>query len=356
MGSIEGRIQTNVSLANLTTIGLGGVAAKFVVCESKEDIADALQYARQRNLTVHILGGGSNTIFSDEGFKGLVIQIAISGTDFKENREKVTAVIGAGEDWDTFVKTCVNKNYAGVECLSGIPGTVGATPIQNVGAYGQDVSNIIMLVRVLNRITLNEETFSAAKCGFGYRTSRFKKEDANKFIVLEVNYHLTKGGDPTMGYPELVEQVERQGAGRTLQAVRDAVLSIRAKKSMIVSRTDPHSRSCGSFFVNPVMTQKQYRQVVDRALADGEHDVPSFPAGGAHMKVPAAWLIEHAGFSKGYRQGGVGISPHHTLALVNYGGTSKEILELASDIELAVQQKFSVDLVREPVVVQESFK
>jgi UDP-N-acetylmuramate dehydrogenase len=343
-------IQEHVSLAPLTTIGLGGTARYFTTCHTTDELLGALKYAQDRNLKTHILGGGSNTIFSDDGFDGLVIHISLKGIEFQDTGNHALAVAQAGEGWDAFVVQCIERGLAGVECLSGIPGFVGATPIQNVGAYGQEVAQTIEYVDALDTHTLQRVRFSNKECEFEYRRSRFKYQDNGRYVITAVAYRLQHNGSPTTRYPEVqkaVKGISQLPPGKEqLLALRDVVLSLRKRKSMVIDNNDPHSRSCGSFFVNPVISSEQFSAL--QQIADT--DIPHF-AVGKSIKVPAAWLIEHAGFTKGYRKGGVGISQNHTLALVNYGGTAKELLTLAEDIHRAVKTTFGIELKQEPVVI-----
>lgn len=332
-------IQEHVLLAPLTTMQLGGEARYLIRVASVEQLIEALTWAKEQRLPWHVLSGGSNTVFLDEGFSGLVIKIEITGTDWQENGK---VIVGAGELWDPFVEHCVAKNLAGVECLSGIPGMVGATPIQNVAAYGQQVSTIIEEVRTLEVATLREEFFSSAECGFGHRSSRFKYADAGKYVVTGIVFQLRPGGEPMVTYPQVREALQNNPQP-TLQDLRDTVLNLRRRKSMVLDSNDPNTRSCGSFFENPLLTE-----------ISGAGEVVTFDEN-EQTRVPSAWLIEQAGFPKGFRRGGVGISANHNLALVNYGGTAKELLALAADIQAEVKQKFGVELKPEPIIVRSGF-
>ena len=352
-------IQQNVPLAPLTTIGLGGSARLFVSCRTLEQLCEALQYARDRTLRVHILGGGSNVIFSDKGFNGLVIRVEMKGVTFADEGDSVTVGAAAGEEWDHFVQQCIGRGLAGIECLSGIPGLVGATPIQNVGAYGQEVSQTIVRVRAVNRTTLEARDFSNADCHFGYRQSFFKSSDGSNFVVTGVTFRLQKHGLPAIRYPELQRFLDSSTAWQSLptekqklQAVRDAVLTLRKRKSMVLDASDPHSRSVGSFFTNPILGDEELNEVRTRWSNSGEKEpIPTFPSSEG-TKIPAAWLVEKAGFRKGYRAGGVGVSQNHSLALVNYGGATHELLDLADRIQKSVLDRFGISLEREPVVVR----
>ncbi len=342
------KIKEQVDLAPLTTIHLGGPAAHLAACTSPPEIIEALNFARARQLPVHILGGGSNTIFLDAGFAGLVIRIDIRGIHWLK---RGLVEVGAGEPWDDFVAAALARNLAGIECLSGIPGLVGATPIQNVGAYGQEIAETLVQVRAMNIDTQQIVEFNNKDVQFSYRHSRFKGIDANKYIITHIVLQLRRGGQPAVRYPELAKKLaQSEDKSPTLQNVRQAVLALRATKSMVVRASDPHSRSCGSFFTNPIVTAEQLAAVKARLNQADQLAMPVFPAG-QDFKLSAAWLIERAGFTKGERRAGVGISPNHILALVNYGGTTEQVLGLAAEIEAAVQRKLGITLAREPIVV-----
>jgi len=350
-------IARNIPLAPLTTIGLGGNASHFLSCTSVDDIRTGLIFAEDHRLPVQVLSGGSNIIFRDEGFNGLVMKVDLRGIAFREEGSETTAMVAAGEVWDALVRQAIERGCAGIECLSGIPGSVGATPIQNVGAYGQEVRDTILMVQAFDRRTGEMVEFSNDECEFAYRQSRFKSRDANRFIVTQVTFRLRAEGEPQIRYGELSQLLESTsgtarlpGGATSLEAVRSAVLTLRRRKSMVVDREDPHSRSCGSFFTNPVLTAGEFSALRARwEPSGGTEDIPAFVTGET-VKVSAAWLVEHAGFHKGYRKGGVGVSSHHSLALVNYGGTTTELLRLAEEIASAIEDQFGVRLQREPVV------
>ena len=354
-------MQQNVSLAPLTTLKIGGKARYFVVAETEEQVADAFDFVAKKNLNLFVLGGGSNVLISDQGFDGLVLKIAlkgVSGSEFRvlgselesssdsehgtRNSELVTAA--AGEDWDEFVAYCVEHDLAGVECLSGIPGLVGGTPVQNVGAYGQEVSETIVEVRCFDRKTREFVTLSNTDCGFTYRTSIFNSTERDRYIVLSVTFALQKSGKAKIVYKDLIEHFKSREP--TLQETREAVLSIRRSKSMVIDSADPNSKSAGSFFKNPVVERAKLEEI-----RRGFERVPSFDFGDK-VKIPAAWLIENAGFSKGFAHGNAGISTNHTLALINRGNASAdEIISLKNEIQTAVEEKFGITLMREPVFV-----
>jgi UDP-N-acetylmuramate dehydrogenase len=350
-------IQANIPLAAFTTIGLGGTARFFAACNSDADLREALSHARREHLRVHILGGGSNTIFADEGFSGLVLSMAMTGVEFTDRGTHVLVRAAAGEPWDRIVEASIDRGLSGLECLSGIPGLVGATPMQNVGAYGQEVADTILSVEAVDRSSLHSVTFSKAECRFGYRTSRFKQEDSDRFVITGVAFSLATHARPSLRYPELQRAVDRtvnfntMESGRpALTAVRDAVLRLRRSKSMVVDPADPNTRSVGSFFTNPVVPPATFHAIEDRWKAGGS-PIPHFPAGSS-VKIPAGWLVERAGYPKGFQKGRVGVSLHHALALVNHGGTTAELLTLAGEIEDAVYLRFGIRLEREPVIVQ----
>ncbi len=355
-------IREGVLLAPHTTLGLGGRARCFAVCRSTAEIRECLVWARERDLQVQVLGGGSNILFADEGFGGLVLKVDVGGVGFAAQGERVVVRAGAGEDWDGLVRACVRRGLGGVECLSGIPGLVGATPVQNVGAYGQEVKDTIIRVDALDRETLEAVAFTNAECRFRYRQSRFKSEERDRHIITRVSYLLCPRARARLRYPELQRQVEEsvdlehlKSGAPVLGAVRQAVLELRRRKSMVLDPADPNARSAGSFFLNPVLSRGEFSQFEKRCIAAGRGDkIPHFQTSEG-LKVAAAWLVERSGFHKGYRRGGVGISSNHALALINPGGAStRELVELADEIQRKVYEKFSVRLEREPVVVEAS--
>lgn len=347
-----------MGLAEFCTIGIGGPARHFVTARTCDDLRHALGWADSRSLPVFVLGGGSNVLFPDGEFPGLVIHVALAGLDtLGEPAEGRTVVrAAAGEDWNALVNHCVENGLQGVECLAGIPGQVGATPIQNVGAYGQEVADTIIRVHALDRSTGREVTLAAAECGFGYRTSRFKARDRNRFIVTAVDYALAPGGTPCTSYRDISASLEGAGVRNpTLQQVRDAVVEVRRAKAMVCDPGEPSSRSCGSFFTNPIIQADEAESVRAAAVEAGvlkpEESMPAFPCADGRVKLSAAWLIQRAGFSRGERRGNVGLSEKHVLALVNYGGgTAREILALAADIRGRVLARFGVLLEPEPVL------
>jgi UDP-N-acetylmuramate dehydrogenase len=346
-GGVAIVIRDGVPLAPLTTLELGGPARHL--CEAADDdtIAEALRWAEARKLPAALLGGGSNLVVSDAGFDGLVVRIAVRGKRFDPASGEVTAA--AGEPWDDLVAEAVGRGLGGIECLSGIPGLVGATPIQNVGAYGQEVAETIRAVRVLERGTWRTRELGPADCGFGYRDSAFKR-DPGRFVVLAVTFALRPGAAPALRYRELAESLAARPAP-TLGEARAAVLALRAGKSMLVTAGDPNRRSVGSFFMNPILDAREADAVAARAGHDGGR-MPRWPAGDGRSKLSAGWLIERAGVAKGLRRGTVGVSSAHALALVHHGGgTTAALIALAREVAAAVQARFGVTLVPEPTFV-----
>jgi len=300
-----------------------------------------------------LLGGGSNVVVADSGVDGLVVRMAQRGLAQTEADGGVLWTVAAGEPWDSVVARSVAEGVAGLECLSGIPGTAGATPIQNVGAYGQEVSEIVERVRVLDRESLEVRSLEPEACAFAYRDSLFRRRPG-RFAVLSVTLRLAPGGPPALRYPELQRGVADSGAGVTLDTVRRVVLALRRAKSMVLEPGDENRRSVGSFFVNPVLREAEAEAVVERLVAAGlvaePSEVPRFEVGDGRVKLPAGWLIERAGFPRGTRRGPVGLYSRHALALVHHGGgTASALLSLAREIRDRIAERFGVTLVPEPV-------
>ncbi|MEM9069754.1 MAG: UDP-N-acetylmuramate dehydrogenase [Myxococcota bacterium] len=338
-------LRRDVPLAPRTTLELGGPAEFFLEARDPAQLNAAIRWARAEGHAITFLGGGSNVVVADEGVHGLVISIGWRGIEaLGDGRLKVQG----GEDWDAFVARAVNDNLAGVECLAGIPGLVGATPIQNVGAYGQDVSQCIEEVRVLDLETLEVAAFSNEACDFAYRDSFFKR-NPGRYVVTDVTFALQPGGPPTIRYAELQRNVD---VDASIAEVRETILRLRRRKSMVLDPEDPNRRSAGSFFTNPIVQADVAEALVRRAHAEGivsePNDVPRWPAG-TRTKLAAGWLIERAGFEKGTRRENVGLSSKHALALVHHGGGStRELLAFADEIRERVRARFGVVLEREP--------
>jgi UDP-N-acetylmuramate dehydrogenase len=336
---------TSARLADHTTLRLGGPAEEYLRAEDERTLVDAVSAADAAGRPLLVLGGGSNLVVADEGFPGLVVQVATTGVEVEgDTCGGAFVTVAAGESWDAFVARAVAEGWVGVEALSGIPGSVGATPIQNVGAYGQEVADTIARVRTWDRVDRRHRTFFPADCGFGYRTSRFK-QDPERHVVLSVSFQLRFGdlGAPVR-YAELARTLGvEQGERAPLAEVRKAVLALRAGKGMVLDEADPDTWSAGSFFTNPVVPPQ-----------DVPEGAPRWEQPDGLAKTSAAWLIEHAGFGKGYGldRGRVGLSTKHTLALTNRGGASTgELLALAAEVRDGVRERFGITLVNEPVLV-----
>ena len=337
-----------VLLADLGTLGVGGPARWFLRAETVDDVAAARALCDEQRLPWLVLGGASNLVVSDRGFDGLVLQIGITGIETSREGDDSLVTVGAGDSWDGFVARMVGVGFVGVECLSGIPGSVGGTPIQNVGAYGQEVSSTIERVTVYDCVDRTTRSLTGAECGFSYRMSRFKSEDRDRFVVCHVTFRL-RPGTPTATYADVAKYLERVNVTKPSAAtIREAVLSIRRSKGMVVDPGDPDSRSVGSFFMNPIATPADRERI---SAAAGEQ-APGFAMDDGRVKIPAAWLIERAGFRKGHVDGAVGISTKHPLALINRGGaTAADILRLAGAVKRGVAERFGVWLRPEPIFV-----
>ena len=344
-------ITENVALAPLTTLKVGGAARYFIEATSTAEVSQAVEFSKSANLPLFILGGGSNLVISDAGWPGLVLKIGITGINHRHGHDEVIFEAGAGEDWDKFVGMVVAHNIAGIECLSGIPGSVGASPVQNVGAYGQEVSNTIESVVALDLRDGQVHELSNQDCGFSYRTSIFNSTEQGRYIILQVNYSLNHGAEAYIAYADLKKYFAGWSEKPTLANVRDAVRKIRAGKGMLITAGDDDCRSAGSFFKNPILSADQYQALTARAAAKNLQ-IPSYPALDARKKVSAAWLVEHSGFSRGYGNGPVGISRKHALAIVNRGNaTAADIVAFKEDIQQRVEEIWGILLEPEPVFV-----
>ena len=345
-------VREGVPLAPLTTLGLGGPAARLVSAYDEDEVVQAVLGAGRDPLLV--LGGGSNLVVSDDGVDGTVVHVASHGLAARADGDDVLVTAQAGEDWDALVAHTVREGLVGLEPLSGIPGSVGATPVQNVGAYGADVSHTVDRVRVLDRTSRRVVELTGRQCAFGYRSSRFKS-DPERWVVLAVTFRLGQGelGAPVR-YAELARALDvALGQPAPAAQVRAAVLALRRRKGMVVDPDDPDSRSAGSFFTNPVLAADELAAFSERVRARlGDVEVPGHPDADGRTKLSAAWLIQSAGFDKGTGDGSVGLSGKHVLALVNRGGgTTAELLTLARRVRDGVRDAFGVELVPEPVLV-----
>lgn len=336
----------DVPLSAHTTLGLGGPARYWIDVHDELDLAPAFALAREQEWPVLVLGGGSNMVVGDEGFPGLVLHAHCTGVLYRTEGDSVLLTAEAGERWDDLVSLAVANGWAGIECLSGIPGRVGATPMQNVGAYGQEVADTLESLRAFDTLLGQVVTIKAGDCGFGYRQSRFKGEDAGRFVICSVTYRLRKGAPAPIRYGELSKALE--GEELTLPLIRDTVLRLRGRKGMVLAPQDLDTRSVGSFFTNPVVTEGQAAQV----QAESAEAMPRHPAVDGMCKLSAAWLIEKAGFQRGYGGPHCFISNKHTLALTHRGGgTTAELLRLAAEVRDGVYQRFGVELRPEPDLI-----
>jgi UDP-N-acetylmuramate dehydrogenase len=335
-------------LAPLTTLGVGGSARWLLRAHTRDDVDRAHRWSQSNGVPLFVLGGGSNLVIADEGFDGLVVHVDVRGRTHATDGQDMLVTVGAGEPWDETVEDCVARGLAGVECLSGIPGTVGGTPIQNVGAYGQDVARSIDRLTAYDRAAATVCTLTRDECAFSYRTSRFKTTDSDRFVIADVTFRL-RPGPPTATYPDIVEYLARAGVSTPdVRDVRNAVLAVRRRKGMVIEPGDADTRSVGSFFMNPVVPERDR----DRVSTVAGAQPPAFPADRGRVKLPAAWLIERAGFGRGDADGNVGISTKHTLALINRGGaTARDVLRFAARIKHGVLGRFGISLRPEPVFV-----
>ncbi len=337
----------------MTTLQVGGAARYFANAQTETEVKDALDFASQKRLPLFVLGGGSNLLVADEGWPGLVLKISLLGIEFEFEKDKMLFYAGAGESWDDLVAMTVGKNCAGIECLSGIPGTVGGTPVQNVGAYGQEVSQTIVKVRALDIASGTSGEFTNEECAFSYRTSMFNTTHKGKYIVLEVGYRLKLKGEPVLEYADLKKYFANFKSTPCLQDVRDAVRKIRQSKAMLIVPGDEDCRSAGSFFKNPLVSVAEadrVQELAQRLVPDKA--MPRYPGEDGSVKLSAAWLVENAGFSRGYSLGPVGISRKHTLAIVNRGGaTANDVILLKDAVQKKVFDVWGVKLHPEPVFV-----
>ena len=339
-------LEADVLLAPMTTLGIGGPAQWFCEAKTPDAVAEALAWARERDASVTVLGGGSNVVIADAGVEGLVLRIGIRGLAFAARGARTIVSAGAGERWDDVVHAVVERGLAGVECLSGIPGTVGGTPIQNVGAYGQEVGHVISAVTVMDRVEGRVRLLTADECGFAYRASRFKLKDQGRFVVLGVELALSPGRG-SVTYPDVTAWCAERGvADPTVGDIRQAVLAIRASKGMVLNASDRDTASVGSFFTNPVLEEREVARLKGRLGVT----VPAYPTGRRLLKVPAAWLLEQAGCGRGFGTGPARLSSKHALAITNVGGArARDVVALACVIKRAVEERCGVSLVPEPV-------
>jgi len=342
----------NAPLAPLTTLRLGGPARRLLTVEREEEAVDVARELDVRGEALLVIGGGSNLVIADEGFDGTVLRMATRGRAVEQDGNRVVVTAQAGEPWDELVAWAVEEGLAGVECLSGIPGLVGAVPMQNVGAYGQDVSETIVRVRAFDRRLGRVVDIDRADCAFAYRTSAFRGSD--RWVILAVTFALERSATSRpVRYAELARALGvGEGAAAPLAEVRRTVIELRRKKGMVLDASDPDTTSAGSFFTNPILSKEAFEALKERAKDEGP--IPVFPEPDGRLKVSAGWLIEHAGFRKGFAGDGgrVAVSSKHALALTNRGGASTaELVALARRIRAGVLERFGVALENEPVFV-----
>jgi UDP-N-acetylmuramate dehydrogenase len=341
-------IQQNIPLAPFTTLRIGGPARYFAEIRTEAALLEAIAFARKNSLPVFVLGGGSNLLVADSGFDGLVLHIALDGTPSStSNGSSIEYTVPAGAEWNAFVLSVCGQGISGVECLAGIPGTVGGTPVQNVGAYGQEVAETVVAVRVLDLETTAFVTLSNSECGFAYRRSIFNTTHRGRYIVTAVTFRFHHGRKPHLTYADLTRYF-----GETQPApieVYHAVRTIRHGKGMLIVEGEPDSRSAGSFFKNPIVALDTLQRIGD-TLQLSHDKIPHWPAESGQIKLPAAWLLERAGFVKGYILGNAGISSRHTLALINRGDAhAADIFALRDAIQQKVNALFGIHLEQEPV-------
>lgn len=341
---IPNGIQTNRPISELTTFEIGGPARFFAEPSEMTQIRELLAWAKQTHIPVYPLGDGSNILASDSGYNGLLVRLNNQNIDIiNKDEEQVLIRVGAGMIWDNLVSFTVQQDWAGIECLSGIPGRVGASPMQNIGAYGQEAAQAIQAVEVLDMDEMRSLVLQNEDCQFAYRSSNFKTIWQGKYLITAVHFHLHIHGPANLRYRDL-QNYFRSNSSPTLSEVRLAVLDIRRSKSMLYDRSDPNHRCAGSFFLNPIVPLQEAN-----LLSQQNPDMPLYPVNNQCCKLSAAWLIDHAGFSKGYQQGCAKLSDKHVLCLVNPGGArAQDIISLAQTIKEKVHQKFGVELTAEP--------
>jgi UDP-N-acetylmuramate dehydrogenase len=341
------KLREHAALAERTTLGVGGSARYLIEAQTEADVLEALAFASARGLPLRVLGGGSNLVVADAGFDGVVLALGLRGIEFSSPVGDAELRAAAGEPWDGVVASAVARGLCGLEGLSGIPGSAGATPIQNVGAYGQEVAETISSVRAIDRRSLEPVELTAAECRFAYRDSFFKSEAPERYVVTEVRFALAQRPPALVRYPDLQRELAQRGHETpTLAQLRECVLSVRREKSMLLDAADPNGRSCGSFFLNPIVSADDAARV--RELAAGR-PVPTYPQPDGRVKLAAGWLIEQSGFAKGLRDGNVGLSTKHALAIVAHAGASaSEVLALCRRVQAGVKARFGVALTPEP--------
>ncbi|WP_317891018.1 UDP-N-acetylmuramate dehydrogenase [Edaphobacter bradus] len=350
MDSSSIAIQQSIPLAPYTTFRIGGPARYFAEITSEPALLEAIAFAREHNLPIFVLGGGSNLLVSDSGFDGLVLHVALqSPIAPSRSGSHINCTVAAGVEWNAFVLAICEQGISGIECLAGIPGSVGGTPVQNVGAYGQEVAETILSVRALDLTTNTFVDLPNAQCGFAYRLSIFNSSHRNRYIVTAVTFRFDAAAKPRLTYADLTRHFGN--AQPTPIEVYHAVREIRHRKGMLLVEGESDCRGAGSFFKNPVVPQSTLTCIAT-TLNIAPEKIPHWPTSDGHIKLPAAWLLEHAGFPKGFTLGNAGISSRHTLALINRGNaTAADIATLRDTIRTQVSQRFGITLEQEPVQV-----
>lgn len=345
----SGRVKKQLPASDFTTLRVGGPVDYFVEVISLEELLDVVNRAKQANAKLVVLGEGSNVIIKDEGIRGVVVKLEMSQQKIEETDDSVLVTVEAGVNWDQFVGDMVANGFAGVEAMSGVPGTVGAAPVQNIGCYGQELADVFVSLLAYDTVQNRLVTFTKKQCKFGYRTSCFKQDKARRYIIVSLTLELSRQFHKVPRYPDVEAYfLNKKIAKPTVKDVRQAVLEIRRNKSMVLDENDVNTRSVGSFFTNPVVSTKKLAEMV---ATYGE--VPHYMLDGDLVKIPAAWLVERAGFVKGFVSGNVGISAHHSLAIINRGGaTASEILSLGEQIQEEVLKVFGIELIREPQIIE----
>ncbi len=340
------QVQTNYLLAQITTMQVGGKADYFEVVETSDQVKAALKFAQEKSLAVLVLGNGSNVVVSDDGFRGLVIQNKIRGLDVDDGG---VMKVAAGENWDDVVRLATDRELAGIECLSGVPGSAGGAVVQNIGAYGQTLGDLVTQVETIETATGQEKIFSASECEFGYRTSRFKK-NPNQYIVIGFQMKLQPAGKPSINYPHVAKHFEGKSSP-SLSEVREFIIRLRGSKGYLIMPGYERYNTAGSYFKNPIVNGEQLAKLQPIL---GDPSLNRFWPNESGAKIAAAYLLQEAGFAKGYREGNVGISPKHSLSLVNFGGAkAAEIKALANKIKSVILEKFGVQLEEEILYIGE---
>jgi UDP-N-acetylmuramate dehydrogenase len=346
----EFSIEQNVLLSQHTTLGVGGMARFWACPSTKEQLLYVINWAREQGVWHWVIGGGSNVVIADRGLSGLVMRWEGSNREiYSDDGQTVEICVEGGHSWDDLVHWTVAQNLSGIECLSGIPGLVGAAPIQNIGAYGQELADSFVEATIIDLYSMEISRWNKQQCQFGYRYSKLKAEAGRRFLVIEIKLRLMRNASPCIRYPELARALSSRTESCDLASVREAILALRRSKSMLLDPQDPCSKSAGSFFTNPILSSKQFTDAAKR-LHLQEQDIPHYLVEDGHIKIPAAWLIEHSGLTRGYSWPTVGLSPHHALAIINRSNASaSDIAKFACFVRDRVLQFSGIQLQPEPI-------